>query len=145
LLRESCGAIGTAGSEALWRQLSELIRRHAATLPDDLRFAVLVAVGLHHESRQRFLTERLRWALQFYGRDATRTVERLANRGLRRIAQSIHTELADRARVPASTCPSAGTAVPCRPPFGSIWISRCCENSARSWRPETHWKACWCR
>jgi hypothetical protein len=76
--------------------LSELVRRHAAALPDDLRVAVLVAVGLHPEARQRFLTERLRWALQFYGRDATRTVERLADLGLRRIAQSIYAELADR-------------------------------------------------
>jgi hypothetical protein len=92
-LKEVCRIGPDDGPDVLRSRVCDLIRRHAAELPEDLRLAVLVALALHPEATHRFLTDRLRWAaLPLFNRDSTRTIDRLANRGLERIAESIEGE-----------------------------------------------------
>jgi len=92
LLRSVCGAEASDDSNALRRQLTELIIRHAEILGDDDKRAMLASLGLHPEAQFRFLRERQSWVLGSIDRDSRRTVDRRAYRSMRRIAEEIVTE-----------------------------------------------------
>jgi hypothetical protein len=87
-----CNFDGTQSGEILRRRLSSLIEDHAERLIPQQRLAVLAALGLHPEAQHRFLNDRLRWVLPAIDRDVVRTADRLASRGISRIAQSLHAQ-----------------------------------------------------
>ena len=93
-LKELCRVGPGDGPDVLRSRLCDLVRRHAAVLSEDYRRAVLVALALHPDATHRFLGDRLRSALSSYNRDAIRTIQRLAIKGLERIAESIEGEQA---------------------------------------------------
>jgi hypothetical protein len=85
-LREVCG-LGTGESPAdLRRKLGTRLEGLAAGLPDDLRVAVLVALGLHPGARLPFYKDRIRWIAQYLNRDE-RTARRRVDYGIGQLAE----------------------------------------------------------
>src|SRR6185312_17086272 len=84
LLRTVSHADPAENRETLRIRLADLIVRHAVVLPDDVRRAVLASLALLPEARFRFLRDRQKWALGPMNRDSLLTVDRTAERGLRR-------------------------------------------------------------
>jgi hypothetical protein len=87
-----CGVDESQRVEMLRSRLTQLIKRHADSLPDQQRDAVLAAFALHPDASGRFLKERLEWVRSQIGRDVNRTADRLVNRGIARIAQSMQAQ-----------------------------------------------------
>jgi hypothetical protein len=87
-LRDVCAA-GHSGPADFRTWLRTAIEQHSGQLVPDMRLAVLAAFGIHPDAQHRFLSDRLRWVLQFIDRDSVRTVDRLANHGIYLIAQRI--------------------------------------------------------
>src|SRR5262249_53903710 len=81
ILKELCRITPGDSMDLLRNRLSALIRRHAATLPQDLRDVALAALALHPEAQYRFLKDRLHWAFPRVDRYSTRTIDRLADTG----------------------------------------------------------------
>jgi hypothetical protein len=92
ILRTVCHADPTDDQDTLRTRLADLITRHAATLPENVRRAVLASLALHPDAPFRFLKDRQKWALGPMNRDSPRTVDRTTERGLRRIAEEIIAE-----------------------------------------------------
>jgi hypothetical protein len=92
ILYRLSGFDGVGGAEVLRSRLSSLIQRHADRLPLQQRTAALAALGLHPDADQRFLNERLQWLLPHIDRYSERTADRMADRAILRIAQSIVAE-----------------------------------------------------
>ena len=102
LLRTVSHADPAENRETLRIRLADLIVRHAVVLPDDVRRAVLASLALLPEARFRFLRDRQKWALGPMNRDSLRTVDRTAERGLRRIAEEIIREFAESQERPSN-------------------------------------------
>lgn len=88
-LRELCDHRPTDDPDTLRIKLRGLIIRGSANLPEDERHLAWVALGIDPNARHRFLKQRLESTLRELDRDAIRTADRLANRGLRRIAENL--------------------------------------------------------
>jgi hypothetical protein len=88
-LRDLCDFRATDDPETLRIKLKAQIVRASIQLPADERHLALVALGIDPAAQHRFLKQRLQSTLQALDRDAIRTPDRLANRGLRRIAECL--------------------------------------------------------
>jgi hypothetical protein len=85
-LREVCG-LDTGESPAdVRRKLGTRLEGLAAGLPDDLRVAVLAALGLHPGARLPFYKDRIRWIAQYLNRDE-RTARRRVDYGIGQLAE----------------------------------------------------------
>jgi hypothetical protein len=84
-LRALSGVADDANTPELRRRVSERLERLAAALPDDLRVAALVGLGLHPDARLPFYQERIRWLAEFLQRDE-RTARRRADEAIEQLA-----------------------------------------------------------
>jgi hypothetical protein len=85
-LRALSGVPEGANAAELRRHLSERLENLASALPDDLRIAALVALGLHSEARLPFYQERIRWLAEYLQRDE-RTARRRADEAIIQLAE----------------------------------------------------------
>jgi hypothetical protein len=85
-LREVCGLETGASPAAVRRKLGTRLEGLAAGLPDDLRVAVLAALGLHPGARLPFYKDRIRWIAQYLNRDE-RTARRRVDYGIGQLAE----------------------------------------------------------
>lgn len=85
-LRELSGVAEGTNVAELRRRLSERLENLASVLPDDLRIAAMVALGLHPEARLPFYQERIRWLADYLQRDE-RTARRRADEAIDQLAE----------------------------------------------------------
>jgi hypothetical protein len=85
-LRALSGVADGASTAELRRGLAELLKRPAAELPEDLRVAALVALGLYPGARLPFYQERIRWLAEYLQRDE-RTARRRADQAIEQLAE----------------------------------------------------------
>jgi hypothetical protein len=85
-LRTLSGVPEGASTAELRRRLSERLENLASALPEDLRIAALVALGLHSEARLPFYQERIRWLAEYLQRDE-RTARRRADEAIDQLAE----------------------------------------------------------
>jgi hypothetical protein len=85
-LRAVCGVDDAAGPSESRSRVEEHLEQLAGRLPDDLRIAVLAALGIAAEARLPFYQDRIRWLAARLGRDE-RTVRRRIDDGIRQLAQ----------------------------------------------------------
>jgi len=92
-LRHVCGTGPVVPTELLREQVSRVLRREAAHLPNDQRYAVLAALALMPNmppDEQRFLGRRMKWMLQHHRTGySERTAARSCDAGLIRIADRL--------------------------------------------------------
>ncbi|MEV6228065.1 hypothetical protein AB0L88_09380 [Saccharopolyspora shandongensis] len=87
VLRGACGVADADGPAEVVGKVSDVLRRHAARLPGELRIAVLTALGLHEPIQARLLTTRQKWlADELLDRDV-RTARRRIDDGSKALAQ----------------------------------------------------------
>jgi len=85
-LRTLCGAADTTNAAELRQKLSDRLENLANELPDDLRIAAQVALGLYRDAQRPFYQERIRWLADHLQRDE-RTARRRADEALERLAE----------------------------------------------------------
>jgi hypothetical protein len=85
-LRALAGVAADTSTAELRRGLAELLERPAGQLPDDLRVAALVALGLYPDARLPFYQERIRWLAGYLQRDE-RTARRRVDQALEQLAE----------------------------------------------------------
>ena len=85
-LRALSGVADDANTAELRRRLGDRLERLASALPDDLRVAALVALGLHPDARLPFYQERIRWLAEYLQRDE-RTARRRADEAIEQLAE----------------------------------------------------------
>jgi hypothetical protein len=85
-LRTLCGVPDGANVAEVRQKLGDRLEKLAGELPDDLRVAALVALGLHREAQRPFYQERVRWLAEYLQRDE-RTARRRADEALERLAE----------------------------------------------------------
>ena len=100
---DSAPGAGTSAAQ-LRRNLEVKVTELAERLHKDLRLAILAALALHEETRDKPTYEkRKEWLARQLGRDATRTAERRINRAQNQLALEIAGELeAQRGRLRGS-------------------------------------------
>jgi hypothetical protein len=101
-LRALSGVTEASNAAELRRRVSESLEKLASALPDDLRIAALVALGLHPEARLPFYQERIRWLAEYLQRDE-RTARRRADEAIDQLA-----EIAASPSLPATADHSTG-------------------------------------
>ncbi|HEX5404887.1 MAG TPA: hypothetical protein VFX16_21570 [Pseudonocardiaceae bacterium] len=86
LLLQLCGAAGTENTAAIRDRLSERLRILSDRLPEDLRLAVTIALGLHPDTKQPFLQDRVQFLADLQKRDV-RTIRRRMDEGFDLLAE----------------------------------------------------------
>jgi hypothetical protein len=86
-LRRLCGIRPDDGPIAVRERLAGTLRDLSTRLPDDLRLALLVALGLHDSATEARLGERLDWLAGRLARDA-RTARRRADQACELLAEA---------------------------------------------------------
>src|SRR5215813_4658979 len=85
-LRALLGVAEGTNAVELRQKLTDRLEKLANELPDDLRVAALVALGLHREAQRPFYQERIHWLADHLQRDE-RTARRRADEALDRLAE----------------------------------------------------------
>ncbi|MFK0248391.1 hypothetical protein ACIQUM_27170 [Amycolatopsis azurea] len=85
-LRAVCGTTEDDENAAIRRRLTHCLSEWTRSLPDDLRTAVLAALGLHPEAVKPFYQDRVRWLAKRLDRD-DRTARRRIDEGMDRLAE----------------------------------------------------------
>jgi hypothetical protein len=85
-LRALSGVAEGSNAAELRRRVSERLENLASALPEDLRIAALVALGLHPDARLPFYQERIRWLAEYLQRDE-RTARRRADEAIDQLAE----------------------------------------------------------
>lgn len=100
-VRVVCGISPDDAPASTHRKVVARMRELAATLPGDLRVAVLAAFGLHEDATAKFLKERVLSAAQMLERDE-RTARRRIDEAIERLAElaATSTDLASPAASP---------------------------------------------
>ena len=80
-LRALSGVAEGASAAELRQKLARRLEELADELPDDLRIAALVSLGLYREAQRPFYQERIRWLADYLQRDE-RTARRRAGGGV---------------------------------------------------------------
>jgi hypothetical protein len=86
-LRAVCGIKDSDGAEVSREKIGEWVAGLTRALPDDLKLAVVTALGLNPEAQQAFLAHRFEWLSVRLRRDA-RTIRRRVDDGLMRLAEA---------------------------------------------------------
>jgi len=87
-LRQACGVGADDAPGEIRVKVADCIRSHATALPDDLRLAVLAALGLCDAAAYPLLKDRLEWIGGQLDREP-RTAQRRVDAGLRLIAERL--------------------------------------------------------
>jgi hypothetical protein len=85
-LRAVCHVAEDDDNAETRRKVMECLGDWAASLPEDLRTAVLAAFALHEQARNPFYQDRVRWIARELDRD-DRTARRRIDEGIERIAE----------------------------------------------------------
>lgn len=85
-LREVAGVADADDAAEVRRKVVATLQAIALSLPDDLRLALRVALGLHPEAAMAFYTERVSWLAASLQRD-DRTARRRVDEAIARIAE----------------------------------------------------------
>ncbi len=85
-LRALSGVAEGASAAELRQKLARRLEELADELPDDLRIAALVSLGLYREAQRPFYQERIRWLADYLQRDE-RTARRRAEEALDQLAE----------------------------------------------------------
>jgi hypothetical protein len=86
LLRALCGLSEKEPSATIREKLTDRLRILAERLPGDLRLAVTIALALHPDTQQQFLSQRIQFLADLQRRDV-RTIRRRMDEGFELLAE----------------------------------------------------------